>query len=203
VVNVACGLGRPADHARRQREAREAARRAGFALELPDEAVPPRALVAGLIDRLDPGIVVSPSPHDGHPAHEVVGRAVRAVLADRPALRWWMWGMWADLPLPTLLVPFGEERLAEILHALEAHAGELARNDYRDLVLGRALANRVLGPERVFGFGSRGEAMPYAELLTEVARAGGAWRLGAPVRLTGDPPPFAPGRDVSGWVDAG
>jgi hypothetical protein len=43
--------------------------------------------------------------------------------------------------------------------------------------------------------------MPYAELVTEVVRAEGAWRLGAPVRLTGEPPPAEPGADVGWWVD--
>jgi LmbE family N-acetylglucosaminyl deacetylase len=215
VLNLACGLGRPEGHARREHEVRAATRRAGFELELPATPVPlstgddldagqarVAALVAELVDRRGAGIVVSPSPHDGHPGHEVVGRAVRQVLAERPGVRWWMWGLWADLPLPTVLVPFDAARLGEIAHALEAHAGELARNDYRALLHGRGTANRVLGPERVFGYGTGGEAMPYAELVTEVLRVDGAWRLGAPVRLTGEPPPPEPGIDVGWWLDA-
>jgi hypothetical protein len=131
----------------------------------------------------------------------VVGRAVRDVLARR-LLRWWMWGLWAELPLPTLLVAFDEARLDEILYALEAHTGELARNDYRALVRGRAMANRVLGPERVFGYGTTGEDLRYAELVSEVAWVDDAWRSGLPARLAGDPPPFAPGVDIGWWVEA-
>jgi hypothetical protein len=126
---------------------------------------------------------VSPSPHDGHPAHESVGRAARGALEgldEEDAPRWWMWGLWADLPLPTLLVPYGEERAGEIVHALDAHAAELERNDYRALVRARGTVQRVLGPERVLGHGAPGLEAPYADLLTEGARREGRWRAGAP-----------------------
>lgn len=214
VVNLACGLGRPAHHARRRAELREACRRAGFELEIPDPPVALSAsddldiaeariaaLVQEAVDRRSPGVVVSPSPHDRHPGHEVVARAVRRVLARRPRARWWMWGLWADLPLPTLLVPFGDARLEEILNALDAHAGELRRNDYRALIRGRALANRVLAPERVYGWGHSGDAVDYAEVITEVARVEGTWRLAAPGRLDVEPPRFEPGADVGWWVE--
>ena len=90
VVNLACGLGRPAQHQRRRAEVEEACRRAGFEL-LPCE--PPLPLSAGddlaaaeetlvkllgaVLPALDPALVCAPSPHDGHHAHEVVGRAAR------------------------------------------------------------------------------------------------------------------------------
>ena len=45
---------------------------------------------------------------------------------------WWMWGLWADLAVPTMYAPFGEQADWSLaLDVLEAYAGELARNDYR------------------------------------------------------------------------
>jgi LmbE family N-acetylglucosaminyl deacetylase len=194
VVNLTCSLGRPDQRSRRRRELDEALARARFASVVHE---PPLAISAGddlpaaqraltntiqqlLLDE-PVGIVISPSPHDGHPGHELVAQATRDALRSttaRPAA-WWMWGLWADLPLPTLYVPFAEQRLAEIAHALGAYEGELARNDYAALLRPRAQAQRVLGAERVFGLGSSARAGPYAELLTEVLLGDGAWQLGA------------------------
>jgi LmbE family N-acetylglucosaminyl deacetylase len=199
IVNLACGLGRSGQHARRAAELREACRRAGFELELPPE---PIALSSsddlvraqhGLVDligktatRLRPALIVSPQPHDRHHAHELVARAVRDVIVDQRAgscSRWWMWGLWGDLPLPTITVAFDERRLDEIAGALEAHEQELGRNDYRRLVRGRAEMNATRGPELVFGFGSAGDPGPYVELLTEAVLTNGRWLLGTPRRL--------------------
>ena len=53
-------------------------------------------------------------------------------------------------------------------HALAAHRGEIVRNDFPELLRARAIASRVLGAERVFGFGSgRASEEPYAELLSD------------------------------------
>ncbi len=217
VVNAACSLGGPDDRERRREELGEACRRARFELVLPDVPIAMSesvgddldqaqadlaAWLRGLLGEHRPDLVISPSPHDRHSGHEVVGRAVRDVLAGQPGARWWMWGLWADLPLPTVLVGFAEDRLQEILWALEAHAGEIARNDYRALVRGRAQANAVLGTERVFGWGREQEATPYAEVLTDVARLDERWRLGAPQRLAGEIVPFEPAGDVTWWVEA-
>jgi hypothetical protein len=186
VVNLLLSTGRRADAPRRHAEAQEAARRAGYALEiatgepLSDPAVC-ASVVAEALGRHQPGLVVSPQPHDGHPAHEAAGRAVRQVLEgihDPPV--WWMWGLWADLAVPTLYVPFGAVDLARSVEILSAYSGELARNDYRRLVRGRATSSAVLGSERVFGFGSAAAARrPYAELLTEAIRRDGRWWSGA------------------------
>jgi hypothetical protein len=198
---------------------REACRRAGFELVVLD---PPLALsraddlaaaqrrLAGEVARLAVAegaeVVVAPSPHDGHHAHEAVGRAARDALeglAAPPVL--WLWGLWADLPLPTLLAGFGADRLAAVLHVLEAHAGELSRNDYRALVRGRAEAAAVLGAERVFGFGAPRRPAPFAELLTEAVHRDGAWRAGRPREL--DPasplrPEDPPGVPLGWWLHA-
>ncbi len=194
VVNVACGLGRPEQHQRREAELREAAARAGFetrvlrppvAMSAADDLAAARLrlldAIGGELQELRPALAVSPSPVDRHPAHELVGAAVREALADLgdAAPRWWMWGFWGQLPQPTLATAFDAARLDQVLTALAAHEGELRRNDYRRLVRARAELNASLGPELVFGFGSAAPpGLRYAELLTEVARVDDRWLLG-------------------------
>jgi LmbE family N-acetylglucosaminyl deacetylase len=201
VVNVACSFGRPADRERRRAEATEACRRLGFRLvaieppiafssrddlEFAEEQLAER--IAGLLAEFQPAIVVSPSPHDRHHGHEVVGRAVmRAVeRIGIPGLRWWMWGLWADLPFPNVLIPFSSPDLDRILQAMRAHEGEMDRIAYDKVIVGRATMNVCLGPERVFGFGSPGIDMDYAEVVTEViAGTNGQWALTLPRQLIG------------------
>jgi len=217
VVNFACSLGRHDQWERRRREVEEACRRAGFELEIMD---PPLAISRGddfelaqrtlveevrrLVATLDAQLVVAPTPHDGHYGHEVVGRAARDALAVEGAPRLWMWAIWADLSLPTLFAPFGEEDLERATHALRAHAGEIGRNDYVDLLRCRGVTARVLGSERVFGFGRPGRDVPYAELLTEAAFADGEWWAGAP-REPDPADPLSPvpqERPLGWWMSA-
>jgi LmbE family N-acetylglucosaminyl deacetylase len=218
VICLACGLGRPAQAGRRLAEVREACRRGGFELRVAD---PPlelsqgddlaraqaalAATVRALCEAEDVGLVVGPSPHDGHHGHEAVGRAARDALeamADPPAL--WLWGLWADLPHPTLLAGFGEARLERARHVLAAHAGELARADYDGLLRARAVGGAVLGAERVFGFGAQRRAAPYADLLTEALRGAGGWRAGVPRELDPADPltGAAPGPPLGWWLHA-
>jgi LmbE family N-acetylglucosaminyl deacetylase len=176
VVNLLGSLGRPEQQRRRQDEARDAAGRAGFELELPDG----RELedrIATVVRERAPEIVVSPWPHDGHPSHEAVAHATAGALAAGPYPPvWWQWGLWADLRRPNLYVPFDDDVLAAARHVLAAYTGELARNDYARLLEARSVAHAVLGSERVFGFGSaRAASLPYAELLTEQRRVDDAW----------------------------
>lgn len=216
VVNFACSLGRPADVPRRRMELREACHRARFTLVEARRLVPPmsstppaerdaieRRLADELSETLDGGgfdLVLGPSPHDRHPGHEIVGRAVRGALEScaRP-LPWWMWSLWGELPFPTVLVPFDDARLDEILAALGAHAGEVSRNDYRDLVAGRGRAARVLGAELVFGFGSPGIGGRYAEMLCEAVPDGERWLLGRARVLEPDAPFARPTRVALEW----
>lgn len=194
VINMACSLGRPADHARRKAELETACERAGYELVVAD---PPAQIsggddlayaqdylsdtIMGLQQDYHADVVVSPSVHDAHHGHEVVGRAVRDAL-DKTAegTAWWMWNIWGDLPFPTLYTPLDESRLNTVMHALDAYTGENARNDYRNMVLGRAKLNTVLGSEKIFGFGAEAAcpSQPYAELLTEVIKRDGEWMEG-------------------------
>jgi LmbE family N-acetylglucosaminyl deacetylase len=220
VVNVACSLGRAEVADRRRAELEEACRRARFESlivehPLTDEPHAPRrardeaerrlaAELRALLEERPYGLVVGPSPHDRHEGHELVGRAVRTALETGSGPdRWWMWALWGELPFPTTVVEYGEERLREIQFALEAHAGEVTRNDYRRLVSGRAQAETVLAAELVFGFGARGLPGPYAEATSEVVRDGGGWRLGAARALDPlDPFPPPAGPDLGWWLHA-
>jgi LmbE family N-acetylglucosaminyl deacetylase len=215
VVSVIASLGFPDQWERRRAEAEEASRRAGF---VPVFLSPPLNISVGddlalatdrvttelsqIVAEYDARIVASPSPHDVHHGHEVVGRGVQhAMAALPPSVRWWMWGVWGDLPAPNIFYPFGEGDLTRMLHILEAYQGELERNDFRRLLTGRATANAVLGSERVFGFGSlAASTLPYAEVLTEVKCVGGRF-------LASEPHPLDEGSseasftvDLSPWV---
>jgi len=218
VVNLACCLGRPADLDRRRAELTEACRLAGFELLIPDGlpaigaendlALAQRVLsgaIVGALEQTSAELIIGPSPHDGHHGHEVVGRALRDAVEDRgePA-HVMFWGLWSDLPLPNLLVPFGPARLAEVQRALAAHASQLARNRFDRLVEARAAANAVLGPERVFGFGTRGADHEYAELLTHASWSAEApWRLTAPRELDASQPLVGgDGADIGWWLHA-
>jgi LmbE family N-acetylglucosaminyl deacetylase len=175
IVNVACSLGRPHQEIRRRGELEEACRRAAFELRLDD--VDPAVVLADL----EPALVVAPSPHDRHPFHEQVARATLAAVAGAGAPDTvWLWSLWGESALPTLAVEVPEERLAEIEHALAAHAGELERNDQRRLIDARSTANAVLGAERIFGFGSPSLPFLRAELLTELRLAGDGWHTCEP-----------------------
>jgi LmbE family N-acetylglucosaminyl deacetylase len=176
IVNLACSLGRPEQTGRRAEEVGEACRRMGWELLFPEDmpslrsgditAETEEAAVAVLARYTkDFDVIVSPSPRDGHPAHELLGRAVGRTLPGHAC--WWQWGLWADLPHPTLFVPFGEEEMEKIIWGLRAHAGELQRNDYQKLLRARAEMNAVLGPERIWGWGVGGSDTPYAELISE------------------------------------
>ncbi|MDQ2709166.1 MAG: PIG-L family deacetylase [Actinomycetota bacterium] len=195
VVVVACALGRASDRARRHRELVEASRVGGFELVVRD---PPAALgsrddlpasrrtltpwLAGLIDEHCADLVISPQLHDVHPAHETVAEAVRdAIVRSRRPPIWWAWGIWSDLRNPTLLFPCAAMLQQRAERMLACHRGELARNDYAELVraAGRLAATR--GVERVLGFGSA--ALPgvhHAELFTELGWVDHRWRFGVP-----------------------
>jgi LmbE family N-acetylglucosaminyl deacetylase len=217
IVNVACSLGGVRQSSRRKAELTEACTRAGFELVVPpgvETRLSGRGsvtlahaelveLTREMIGALQPDLVLSPSPHDRHPYHETVGRAVRDALADRPCVRprWWMWAVWGNLPFPTIGTIFGPARVDELVDALAAHAEELERNDYRQLVTGRARMNVSLGAELLFGFGSTSPSADYVELVTEVVPAADRWLLGRP-RWLGEGALFAePTKtDVREWL---
>lgn len=222
VVNLACSLGRPAQAARRREELVEACTRAGFELRTTAEplaissgddlALAERRLVyeIGLqLQDLSPELVIGPSPHDGHHGHEVVGRATRLAiqaLPPRSRPRWWMWELWATLPAPTLYVavPRRSQELAEAV--LQAHTGELDRNDYTRVPNARGQLAAVLGLERVFGWGNHGSADEYAEVLMEIlCDRTDWWPLAQPRHLDPSDPltdAIPSGVDTGDWLAA-
>jgi hypothetical protein len=218
VVSVLASLGFPGQWERRRGEFEEASRRAKFVpvildpplgISLPDDLEAATERVAlelpRILDEHDAAVVASPSPHDVHHGHETVARGVQRALARSPSsIRWWMWGIWGDLPCPNVFYPFGDPALDRMLHILAAYAGEIERNDYRRLLSGRATTNAVLGSERVFGFGSpAASALPYAEVLTEVRRLDGRWMASQAHHL--DEGPLHDGQfglDLTAWVES-
>lgn len=213
IVNYPVALGRPDDHDRRCAELTEACSRVRFellrtqplAISSGDDHIVAEQTLTDALSHLvgSYDIVCSPSPHDRHYGHEVVARAVRRALeaSDMPA-RWWMWSLWGDLPLPTVLCSFDRARLHEICHALEAHAGELERNDYRQIIRGRAQATAALGVERVFGFRAAASGGEYAEVVCEAVRRDRRWFLGTAQNLAPDHPLISPSDiDLSFWLD--
>jgi hypothetical protein len=173
VVNLLLSAGRAGDEPRRLAESAEAARRAGYRLDVD-------STISAALRRYRPALVLSPQLRDAHPAHEAAAGQVRDLLEglSQPPV-WWMWGLWADLAIPTLYLPFDDADLARALGVLGAYAGEISRNDYRRVVRGRASSNTVLGSERVFGFGTPAASrQPFAELLTEAIRKDGRWYAG-------------------------
>ena len=190
VVNLACSLGRPGDHDRRRAELDAAVAVLGIEGMV---ALPPVAMSSGddleaaeqrvatvigeAASELRADLLLSPHPNDGHPAHALVGRAVRDAATTCP--RWWAWGLWRDVQTPNRYVPYGDEALARLTQALSCHAGEVARNPYTDLLPARARVAAILGSELVHGFGTGPAAPdPYADLLEERVRSeDGSWQL--------------------------
>ena len=218
VVSVVASLGFEGQQDRRRAEAEEAAARAGFvpvfldpplnldldgnletatqrlAVELPD-----------IVAAYEAQIVVSPSPHDVHHGHEAGGRGVqRAMTALPPYTRWWMWGVWGELPAPNVFYAFDQKVLDRALHVLDAYTGELERNDYRPFLTGRAAAIAVIGSERVFGFGSAAATkLPYAEVVTEVRLLDGRFMASEPHHLDQGPEPSDLYQsDLTAWLDS-
>ncbi|HWF15989.1 MAG TPA: PIG-L family deacetylase [Acidimicrobiales bacterium] len=218
VVSVIASLGFEGQWDRRRDEAQEAAQRAGFVpvfldpplnLDLDGDLAAATQRLAmelpNLVEEHDASIVVSPSPHDVHHGHETVGRGVqRAMAALPPYMRWWMWGVWGELPSPNVFYGFDDKVLDRALHILDAYAGELERNDYRPFLTGRAAANAVMGSERVFGFGSAAASkLPYAELITEVRMLDGRFMASEPHYLDQGPEPSALyDVDLTPWLDS-
>lgn len=225
VINFACSLGSEGTALRRRAELVEACKRARFELVIADRPVPD-PLPAGdmgathmrlveqlakVCDEVHPDLIIAPSPHDRHPGHEVVGSAVVELAGTDAEVesRVWLWGLWGELPFPTLLTAFDHTRLEEMLWVLEAHASQLTRNDYRRVVRGRARMTASLGPERAFGFGAAapppvqnsGKPAELVELLCEIGHVGGSWRLGVARWLEPDQPLRALGdRIVDDWL---
>jgi LmbE family N-acetylglucosaminyl deacetylase len=218
VTNLAVSLGRRGDRERRRREVERACGQLGLPLEIleppldmssgegDDLATARTRLDASLCGRISSyDLVVAPSPHDQHPGHELVGRAAAQAVAqqvpDPPRL--WLWSLWSPLALPTTIAGFDEPVLGQLDGALRAHRSQLQRNGYDRLLRAKAIADAVLGPERVLGFAGSRLAPPYAELTCELVRTGEEWLLGASRELDpAHPFPAPTSVDASDWIAA-
>ena len=148
-------------------------------------------------------LVIAPSVHDRHPAHELVGRAVRDALerAAAPASVWW-WQLWgAGGPQTTAVVLDDAE--PELLRALGCHAGELQRNRYGEYLSCRLRVDAVLGAELLFGFGTRGWSWTCAALYCETLLTASGWCFAEP-RVIKPAARFGAGeagsRDATAWL---
>ena len=104
-----------------------------------------------------------------------------------------------------MISPFDRARLAEVKHALAAHASEQARLPLDRLIEARAVLNAGVGEERVYGSGLSGDpAVEYAELLCEVdARSPAGWKLGSSRRFDAEAPLASPSaRPIGWWLEA-
>ena len=99
ILNVACSLA----------ELERACERARFELVVLEGEDALGERLRALCEERSAGLVVGPSPHDRHPFHESVGRALVAAAPERL----WLWGLWGELPFPTTIVEYGERRLEE------------------------------------------------------------------------------------------
>jgi hypothetical protein len=211
VVNLLTSLGHEKDRARRRGEAQGAADLAGTELVVVEDAVAAPDLasfedvvvtaVAAEAARGDVLAVLAPSPHDNHPRHEAVGRAVLSAL-EGTDVALLLYAVWGSLPLPTAVLPCDDTALDGAEALLRCYAGELARNDYIGLVRHRAVAARVLAAEQVFGFGSAQDlAGVGAEVFTEARHRDGRWLAGRPRLL--DPASLVAepsDRDITAWL---
>lgn len=161
VTNLACGFGRTAQHATRERELRLSVARAGFtyaAITPPvglsgsdgDDMADARKRIAHAVYARATAydLILSPGIPDGHPAHELVALAVSdalGALSEPPT--WWAWAtsprnyeselhsLWCR---PTVFVPYHADTMARALYALSAHESEMTRHDYRKVIVDRA-----------------------------------------------------------------
>jgi LmbE family N-acetylglucosaminyl deacetylase len=220
VTTLACSFGRSAQASRRRAELVDACSRAGFDLRetageirisaSADHATAQTHLATEISQALteqQPSLLVGPNPHDGHPGHEVVGRAIVNAVDSLPQPsrpRVWLWELWGLMPLPTLYVALPSDVMSLTASVLEAHRGELERNDYRRALEARAQLAAVLGFERVFGWGATAPKDAYADVLMEILcdRQPG-WTLAKP-RVLGLDTPLDPATasavDIGAWL---
>ena len=218
VVNYAVSLGRADDHDRRRQELEAAIGRTRVAgctgfenliLDPPmsisrgdnlhDSAQRLTAKLTRLIEERQPDLVVGPHPRDGHHGHVTVARAIRQALwLSHHRVVWWMWSIWSDLPIPTLIVSCADEDLVTSELMLKEYRGENQRSDYSAGTQARRIANAAFGIEKTLGWGSAPQerlpsAITHAELLTEVevwrpplGPRPRLWRIGHPRLLDPD-----------------
>ena len=223
VVNVACGLGRPAQHQRRRgrgggglpaRRLRPGDVRSAAARSRPaTTSRAPRRRSSTLLGQLlrrarvprscarrrrTTGI--TPTSSSAAP------RAARSRRTRARAPPLWLWGVWADLPFPTLIAPFDRARLAR-----DPARARRARLRARATAARPACSRRARcstpasARSACTARASTGDpAVELAELLCEVVLTPAGWQLGAPRRFDADAPLASPSaRPIGWWLDGG
>lgn len=207
---LAVSLVRPDDHARRHRELEQAVVALDVTLTTLD---PPLALsdpdkpggaeaclaerLADVLASVEVPWLIAPSIHDHHPSHELVGRAVRDTIESlgRRSSVWW-WRLWGQGGPGTTAVVLDDAEQA-LLAALSHHQGELARNQYGELLSARLTADAVLGAEQLFGFGAPAWRWKRVATYCETIFSGSRWTYATP-RVIEPPAPFGPGEPGTG-----
>lgn len=197
---VGVSLGRREELEIRQAEMLEGCARAGFEPIIPPEpfrlsetekdnlaSAHPKMVdyFATLIEKYRPDLIISPTPHDNHPAHEVVGRAARDSIKQvgkatpETPIRWWMHALWGHAIAHTIFAPYDEDTMEKIQTALGAYTSQIAHTNYPELVWSEGILRKNKGPQLVFGSGSAQITdLPYAEVFTEVIYENGQWNEG-------------------------
>ncbi|WP_186164979.1 PIG-L deacetylase family protein [Burkholderia gladioli] len=123
------------------------------------------ALLAALLDRYRPRLLMFPNARDGSATHIGVHRLVLDALQryERP-----LWlaqtEFWGTLDDPNLLLELRKAEVATLLDALLCHRGEIARNPYH-LRLASWLSDSVRrGGENVPGAGAQPPSFPFGAL---------------------------------------
>ncbi len=119
-----------------------------------------------VIEKINPALILLPHAADGHPTHIDVHQRVMAALAHIPNFNCILAESeyWQSLPQPNLLLALADEQAAQLLAALCAHVGEVARNPYHLRYAAWLMDNVRRGSERVKGQGQAAAAFAFGQL---------------------------------------
>ena len=182
VINIAVTLGSKVERrAERRMELEAACAYLGFGLEIAGgqglekvnantRATQPTTwaahvkIIADLLQRHQPRLVLMPHEADGHPTHVGTHLLVRDALATLPEFsgRLVETEFWAPMPEPNLMVEIHPREVADLVAALSCHAGEVKRNPYHLRLPAWMQDNVRRGSERMLGCGGVAPEIAFA-----------------------------------------
>ncbi len=182
VINIAVTLGSKVERrAARRDELAQACAYLGFGLEIAGDhglekvnantrAAQPAVwaahvkIIADLLQRHQPRLVLMPHEADGHPTHVGTHLLVRDALATLPEFSGCLveTEFWAPMPEPNLMVEIPPREVADLVAALSCHAGEVKRNPYHLRLPAWMQDNVRRGSERMLGCGGVAPAFTFA-----------------------------------------